>query len=71
MAMSGCLYVCVLVCACVWQSITYRGRSLIQTAILLLVMYYFFGVVGFLLFPEKFLLEALFLKSPLYTGLLL
>jgi hypothetical protein len=33
-------------------------------------MYYFFGVVGFLLFPEKFLLEALLFKSPLYTDLL-
>mmetsp|Transcript_19064 Transcript_19064/g.28050 ORF Transcript_19064/g.28050 Transcript_19064/m.28050 type:complete len:632 (+) Transcript_19064:2-1897(+) len=39
------------------QSITYRGQSLVQTAILLIVMYYFFGVVGFLVFPEKFRLE--------------
>jgi len=39
------------------QSITYRGQSLIQTAILLLVMYYLFGVVGFLVFAEKFRLE--------------
>ena len=48
---------CVCVRAHVWQSITYRGRSLVQTAILLIVMYYFFGVVGFLVFPEKFELE--------------
>ena len=39
------------------QSITYRGQSLVQTAILLIFMYYFFGVVGFLVFPEKFRLE--------------
>ena len=35
------------------QSITHRGQSLIQTFILLGVMYYFFGVLGFLVFPEK------------------
>jgi hypothetical protein len=40
------------------QSITYRGQSLVQTGILLIVMYYFFGVVGFLVFPEKFRLES-------------
>ena len=55
MPMTVC--VCVCVRARAWQSITYRGRSLVQTAILLIVMYYFFGVVGFLVFPEKFQLE--------------
>ena len=39
------------------QSITFRGNQLIQTAILLLVLYYIFGVIGFLTFPEKFRLE--------------
>lgn len=38
----------------VMRSITYRGNTLLQTAGLALVMIYFFGVVGFILFPELF-----------------
>jgi len=39
------------------RSITYRGNSLLQTGVLALVMYYFFGVIGFILFPERFRFE--------------
>jgi len=38
----------------VMRSITYRGDTLLQTAGLALVMIYFFGVVGFIMFPELF-----------------
>ena len=38
----------------VMRSITYRGNTLLQTAGLALVFIYFFGVVGFMLFPELF-----------------
>ena len=38
----------------VMRSITYRGNTLLQTAGLALVMIYFFGVLGFILFPELF-----------------
>ena len=38
----------------VMRSITYRGNTLLQTAGLALVMIYFFGVVGFIQFPELF-----------------
>ena len=38
----------------VMRSITYRGNTLLQTAGLALVMIYFFGVVGFMQFPELF-----------------
>jgi hypothetical protein len=41
----------------VMRSITYRGNTLLQTAGLALVMIYFFGVVGFILFPELFQFE--------------
>jgi predicted proteasome-type protease len=38
----------------VMRSITYRGNTLLQTAGLALVMIYFFGVIGFMQFPELF-----------------
>ncbi len=38
----------------VMRSITYRGGTLLQTAGLAMVMIYFFGVVGFIAFPELF-----------------
>ena len=38
----------------VMRSITYRGNTLLQTAGLALVTIYFFGVIGFMQFPELF-----------------
>lgn len=38
----------------VMRSVTFRGGTLLQTAGLALVLIYFFGVFGFLLFPELF-----------------
>lgn len=40
------------------RSITYRGNSLIQTGGLALLMFYYFGVVGFLVFPKYFMFGA-------------
>lgn len=43
------------------RSVTFRGGTLLQTAGLALVWIYFFGVFGFILFPELF--QVTFLQT--------
>ena len=40
------------------RSVTRNGRSILITAVLALVLVYFFSIVGFIFFKEDFLIEA-------------
>ena len=40
------------------RSVTRNGRSILVTAMLALILVYFFSIVGFIFFKEDFLLET-------------
>lgn len=40
------------------RSVTRNGRSILLTAILALVLVYFFSIIGFLFFQEDFVMET-------------
>ena len=53
------------------RSVTRNGRSIVLTAILALILVYFFSIVGFLFFKDDFLMETESSKTIRMCGLLL